>query len=87
MCALQIGKKPALMFYISHLIFFSVMHRVFQHDLYRLRLNTARSYVRALETSSNPVSLTQEEPLKLSAQVNIILINYIKKPLLPGTVN
>ncbi|RXG51025.1 Bardet-Biedl syndrome 1 protein [Armadillidium vulgare] len=46
-----------------------LMHRVFQHDLYRLRLNTARSYVQALESSSNPVSLTQEEPLKLSAQV------------------
>ncbi|KAF2361455.1 hypothetical protein FHG87_007784 [Trinorchestia longiramus] len=45
------------------------MHRVFQHDLYKLRLNTARQYVRALETSSNPVSLTQTEPLKLSAQV------------------
>ncbi|XP_050689408.1 Bardet-Biedl syndrome 1 protein homolog [Eriocheir sinensis] len=46
-----------------------LMHRVFQHDLYRLRLSTARAYVHALETSSNPVSLTQTEPLKLSAQV------------------
>uniref|UniRef100_A0A6A7G4S6 Bardet-Biedl syndrome 1 protein-like n=1 Tax=Hirondellea gigas TaxID=1518452 RepID=A0A6A7G4S6_9CRUS len=46
-----------------------LMHRVFQHDLYKLRLNTARQYVRALETSSNPVSLSQSEPLKLSAQV------------------
>ena len=46
-----------------------VMHRVFQHDLYKLRLSTARQYVRALETSSNPVSLSQSEPLKLSAQV------------------
>ena len=47
------------------------MHRVFQHDLYKLRLSTAREYVRALETSSNPVSLNQDEPLKLSAQVAI----------------
>ncbi|XP_047480253.1 Bardet-Biedl syndrome 1 protein-like [Penaeus chinensis] len=46
-----------------------LMHRVFQHDLYRLRLNTARAYVEALETSSNPVCLSQTEPLKLSAQV------------------
>ncbi|KAK8384168.1 hypothetical protein O3P69_009121 [Scylla paramamosain] len=46
-----------------------LMHRVFQHDLYRLRLSTARSYVQALETSSNPISLSQTEPLKLSAQV------------------
>ncbi|XP_076032639.1 Bardet-Biedl syndrome 1 isoform X2 [Oratosquilla oratoria] len=46
-----------------------LMHRVFQHDLYRLRLDTARAYVQALETSSNPVSLSQLEPLKLSAQI------------------
>ncbi|CAL4218924.1 unnamed protein product, partial [Meganyctiphanes norvegica] len=46
-----------------------LMHRVFQHDLYRLRLNTARAYVQALETSSNPISLSNTEPLKLSAQV------------------
>ncbi|KAK4326344.1 hypothetical protein Pmani_003138 [Petrolisthes manimaculis] len=46
-----------------------LMHRVFQHDLYRLRLSTARAYVSALDTSSNPVSLSQSEPLKLSAQV------------------
>ena len=51
------------------------MHRVFQHDLYKLRLTTARQYVRALETSSNPISVTQDEPLKLSAQVyNAILL-------------
>ena len=45
------------------------MHRVFQHDLYQLRLNTARAYVSALETSSNPVSSDPEEPIKLTAQV------------------
>ena len=46
-----------------------LMHRVFQHDLYQLRLNTARAYVSALETSSNPVSSDPEEPIKLTAQV------------------
>lgn len=46
-----------------------LMHRVFQHDLYQLRLNTARAYVSALETSANPVSSDPEEPIKLTAQV------------------
>ncbi|XP_064623947.1 Bardet-Biedl syndrome 1 protein homolog isoform X2 [Lineus longissimus] len=45
------------------------MHRAFQHDLYRLRLTTARSYVKALETSNTPVSTSVEEPLKLNAHV------------------
>ena len=50
----------------------TVMHRVFQHDLYLLRLNTARSFVRALQTSSNPISSSSgddSESIKLSAQV------------------
>ncbi|XP_023347799.1 Bardet-Biedl syndrome 1 protein homolog isoform X2 [Eurytemora carolleeae] len=47
----------------------TLMHRVFQHDLYQLRLNTARAFVSALETSSNPVSSDPEEPIKLTAQV------------------
>ena len=52
----------------------TIMHRVFQHDLYLLRLNTARSFVRALQTSSNPISTTggsdnESESIKLSAQV------------------
>ena len=45
------------------------MHRQFQHDLYRLRLDTARNYVKALETSMSPVSITPTDPLKLAAQV------------------
>ncbi|GFS80161.1 bardet-Biedl syndrome 1 protein [Nephila pilipes] len=46
-----------------------IMHRAFQHDLYRLRLTTARSYVNALTSSQNPVSYGAIDPLKLSAQV------------------
>ena len=46
-----------------------LMHRVFQHDLYLLRLNTARAFVSSMETSSNPVSTDSEESIKLSAQV------------------
>ena len=57
----------------------TLMHRVFQHDLFLLRLNTARSFVRALQTSSNPIttatnsdggdSASSEATIKLSAQV------------------
>ena len=49
----------------------TLMHRVFQHDLYLLRLNTARSFVRSLQTSSNPISTgngDESESIKLSAQ-------------------
>jgi Bardet-Biedl syndrome 1 protein len=46
------------------------MHRIFQRDLYLLRLNTARAFVNALKTSSNPISGSEaEEPIKLSAQI------------------
>ena len=46
------------------------MHRQFQHDLYRLRLETARNYVKSLQHSMNPISTNPAEPLKLSAQVS-----------------
>lgn len=45
------------------------MHRAFQHDLYRLRLNTARAYVKSLESSLNPVSSSQNEAVKLTAAI------------------
>uniref|UniRef100_A0A5F5PLE9 Bardet-Biedl syndrome 1 n=1 Tax=Equus caballus TaxID=9796 RepID=A0A5F5PLE9_HORSE len=47
----------------------TAMHRTFQTDLYLLRLRAARAYVRALESSLNPVSATAREPLKLHAVV------------------
>nr|KAF6436978.1 hypothetical protein HJG59_001398 [Molossus molossus] len=47
----------------------TAMHRTFQTDLYLLRLRTARTYVQALESSLNPVSVTAREPLKLHAVV------------------
>lgn len=46
-----------------------VMHRAFQHDLYRMRLITARAYVKALTSSLNPVSYNATDLLRLSAQV------------------
>lgn len=45
------------------------MHQVFQSDLFKIRLNAARSFVKTLKTSSNPISSTVDDPLKLSAQV------------------
>ena len=56
-----------------------LMHRVFQHDLYQLRLNTARAYVSALDTSANPVSSDPEEPIKLTAQVLGIALDIVIK--------
>ena len=55
--------------------------RVFQHDLYQLRLQTARCYVNALETSSNPVSSDPDEPIKISAQVGIFKYFYFNGQL------
>ncbi|XP_069501037.1 BBSome complex member BBS1 [Ambystoma mexicanum] len=46
------------------------MHRVFQMDLYRLRLMAARAYVKALESSMSPVSATLLEPLRINAVVH-----------------
>ena len=43
---------------------------MFQQDIYRLRLMTARSYVKAITSSMNPVSANSNESLKLSAQVH-----------------
>ncbi|KAM9837642.1 BBSome complex member BBS1 [Aulostomus maculatus] len=45
------------------------MHRAFQMDLSRLRLATAKAYVKALESSLAPVSSSLSEPLKMNAVV------------------
>ncbi|PSN31137.1 hypothetical protein C0J52_24948 [Blattella germanica] len=39
------------------------------HDLFRLRLNTARACVNALQSCSNPFSTDVLEPIKMSALV------------------
>ncbi|KAG8437877.1 hypothetical protein GDO86_008540 [Hymenochirus boettgeri] len=49
------------------------MHRVFQMDLYRLRLSAARAYVKALDASLTPVSSTMQEPLTINAAVSTLL--------------
>lgn len=50
------------------------MHRQFQHDLYRLRLETARNYVKSLQNSLNPISTNPHDPLKLAAHVSVRFI-------------
>ena len=48
----------------------TVMHTAFQHDLYRLRLETARAYVSSVSRSMLPVSTSLTDSLKISAQVS-----------------
>ncbi|XP_038591594.1 Bardet-Biedl syndrome 1 protein [Micropterus salmoides] len=45
------------------------MHNAFQMDLSRLRLATAKAYVKALESSLTPMSSSLTEPLKMNAVV------------------
>lgn len=45
------------------------MHQVFQRNLLKLQLEAARGYVKSIQTSLNPISTSQTEPLKLSARV------------------
>ncbi|KAL4648195.1 Bardet-Biedl syndrome 1 protein isoform X2 [Arapaima gigas] len=45
------------------------MHRAFQMDLSRLRLEAARTYVKALDSSLAPMSANLSEPLKMNAVV------------------
>ncbi|XP_056153450.1 Bardet-Biedl syndrome 1 protein [Lampris incognitus] len=46
-----------------------VMHRAFQMDLSRMRLASAKAYVKALESSLTPMSASLTEPLKMNAVV------------------
>ena len=43
------------------------MHRSFQRDVFRVKLETARSLVRVIETKQSPTSLS--DSVKLSAEV------------------
>jgi len=45
------------------------MYRQFQHDLYRMRLETARNYVGVLQKSMSPISISQADPVKLHVEV------------------
>eukprot|EP01086_Lenisia_limosa_P006488 TRINITY_DN25352_c0_g1_i1.p1 TRINITY_DN25352_c0_g1~~TRINITY_DN25352_c0_g1_i1.p1 ORF type:complete len:586 (-),score=123.73 TRINITY_DN25352_c0_g1_i1:21-1778(-) len=45
------------------------MHRLFQRDLYRLRLNTARAYVKTITSTMGPSSIAGKSSVKVSASV------------------
>lgn len=47
----------------------TIMHRAFQMDLSRLRLATAKAYLKALDSSLTPMSSSLSEPLKMNAVV------------------
>ena len=47
----------------------SDMYRQFQHDLYRLRLESARAYAAVLQKGLSPVSTNAAEPVKLHVEV------------------
>lgn len=50
-----------------------MMHQTFQKDLYRFRIKTAKEFLRSLKTSSTPISTNPNEPLKINAQVEILI--------------
>eukprot|EP00899_Mesostigma_viride_P012791 jgi/Mesvir1/21512/Mv03955-RA.1 len=45
------------------------MHRIFQRDLCKLRLSTARAYVKVLTDGQGPISYTSGSAIRLHAQV------------------
>ncbi|XP_047132073.1 Bardet-Biedl syndrome 1 protein homolog isoform X1 [Hydra vulgaris] len=45
------------------------MHQTFQSELFKLKLSTARHYVKTLETKLNPLSFSKTTPIKFSVQV------------------
>uniref|UniRef100_T1J8I6 Uncharacterized protein n=1 Tax=Strigamia maritima TaxID=126957 RepID=T1J8I6_STRMM len=47
-----------------------MMHRMFQQDLYRMRLEVAKCYVKSLQSNEIPLANDPEDPIKLTAQVH-----------------
>ena len=45
------------------------MHRIFQRDLCKLRLSTARAYVKVLTDGQGPVSFASTASMRLNAEV------------------
>lgn len=47
------------------------MHRIFQKDLFMLRLNAARTYVKTLTSAIGPVASASQVQLKLDTEVRV----------------
>ncbi len=45
------------------------MHKIFQRDLFKLRITTARTFIRMITKMDSPYSFSSETPLRLSVQV------------------
>ena len=56
-----------------HVMFHVAMHQLFQKDLFLLKLDTARSYVKSLATSMAPMVTGHGGSYNISAQVYNIL--------------
>lgn len=46
------------------------MHQIFQQELWRMRLNVARTTVDTLQSADTSVALANAAPVKLAAQVD-----------------
>jgi len=68
-CIVIHGSLKSIYYYNVFHFFHTAMHQLFQKDLFSLRLNTARSYVRNLATSMAPITTSQGASYKISAQV------------------
>jgi Bardet-Biedl syndrome 1 protein len=61
------------------------MHRLFQRDLCKLRLSTARAYVKVISDGHGPLSATGTTPLRLDAKVAGLGPNFKLKLTLKNT--
>ncbi len=68
-----------IIIYFYYYYFLQAIHSVFQQDLLRLRLETARSYAKAISASMIPItSSDQKESLKITAQVSLFSESRVK---------
>ena len=46
------------------------MHQIFEQELYKFRIRTAKEFLKSLQTASTPISTNPNEPIRLNAHVN-----------------
>jgi len=63
------------------------MHRIFQRDLCKLRLSTARSYVKIITDGQGPLSYASGASLRLNAQVHGLGPSFVIKLSVQNTGN
>lgn len=55
------------------------MHETFQHELNRLRLTAAKTLLEAHAKSDNSIGIGALEPVRLAAEVTLILATFVFK--------